>query len=307
MSFLQALDTAIAMTLIYFLLSLVVTALTEVIATHILRLRSRTLYNWVVGVVRNPDTAAAFYNHPLIRTLEEVSGNTLNPIRKPSYIPNRTFAIAVLDFLEIRSGTLAQAQTALEAMPQNDNRYELARTVLPVLDGAVNDITKSQEALAAWFDSSMDRVSGWYKRRIAWTTFLLSLLVTVLANASTLELIHNFWNDQDLRNALVSQATKLVEAEEATYCTLTEQEPPQTNCIDLTAEIEKLPLPLGWNDATWQASPQAVVVQIFGWLLTAILISFGSRFWFDALSKLVNIRLAGQKPSESETSDKKEP
>lgn len=35
MSFLQALDTAIAITLIYFLLSLVVTALTEVIAARV--------------------------------------------------------------------------------------------------------------------------------------------------------------------------------------------------------------------------------------------------------------------------------
>lgn len=317
MSFLQALDAAIAMTLIYFLLSLVVAALTEVIAARVLQLRSKTLYDWVVGVLHKPSAATAFYNHPLIRTLEEVSGSTLKPIRKPSYIPDRTFAIAVLDFLDVRSGTLAQAQTALKSIPKTDNRYELAQTVLPLLDGTTGNIKDSQEAIAVWFNSAMDRVSGWYKRRVAWMTFLLSLFITLLANASTIDLVQILWNDQALRQAFVEQAGRVVETgEQAARETLNEA-------------ISDLPLPLGWNVCEPQEANAACInirsdesrvtlsalgrafgreagANALGWLITAVLLSFGSRFWFDALSKLVNIRLAGQKPSESDASNKKQ-
>lgn len=36
----------------------------------------------------------------------------------------------------------------------------------------------------------------------------------------------------------------------------------------------------------WEAAPAS----IFGWLLTAIAISFGAPFWFDLLNRLMNIR-----------------
>lgn len=38
-------------------------------------------------------------------------------------------------------------------------------------------------------------------------------------------------------------------------------------------------------------------INVLGWLFTAIAVSFGAPFWFDALSKLVNMRNSGKKPS----------
>jgi hypothetical protein len=320
MSFLQALDTAIAiaMTLIYFLLSLVVAALTEGIAT-MLKLRSKTLYTWILGVVRDPKAAANFYDHPLIRTLEQVAGTQLKPIRKPSYIPSRTFAVAALDYLNVNSGTLPWARATVKAIQPRDSRYGLAQTVLPILEDATGSIKDSQIALATWFDSSMDRVSGWYKRRIIKITLPLSLLIAVLANASTVELVHLLWNDQALRQAFVTQAQIMTEDGQL-VCEFSRQE----GCISLDASINNLPLPLGWNFCNVPETEEHCIKprnansdlnqltlmgearrNLLGWLTTAVLLSFGSRFWFDALSKLVNIRLAGQKPSESDTSNKK--
>jgi hypothetical protein len=39
-------------------------------------------------------------------------------------------------------------------------------------------------------------------------------------------------------------------------------------------------------------------LKIFGWILSAILISFGTPVWFDLLNKFSNLRLAGVKPKE---------
>lgn len=263
-----------------------------------------------------------------------MSGSRRERIRKPSYIPARTFAIAVLDFLDVDSGVLPAAQANLRAIGAPDTKYELAQTVLPILDGATSNIKESQEALAAWFDSAMDRVSGWYKRRVAWITFLLSLLVTALANASTVDLVHTLWNDQALRQAFVEQAKSTVEGDQPPYCEFS-QDKGGLGCTNAVEAIERLPIPLGWDfcqasetrnenaesEACTDASNfgfgggrtlavpsdirEVATTHGFGWFLTAVLLSFGSRFWFDALSKLVNIRLAGQKPSESDASNKK--
>jgi hypothetical protein len=46
------------------------------------------------------------------------------------------------------------------------------------------------------------------------------------------------------------------------------------------------------EDTTWQS----IVVELIGWLLTGVAISFGAPFWFDLLGQLINIRSAGPKP-----------
>ncbi|MCW2525306.1 MAG: hypothetical protein JWM76_166, partial [Pseudonocardiales bacterium] len=39
-----------------------------------------------------------------------------------------------------------------------------------------------------------------------------------------------------------------------------------------------------------------VILKIVGWLVTAFAVSFGAPFWFEALSKLGNLRNTGTKP-----------
>jgi hypothetical protein len=39
---------------------------------------------------------------------------------------------------------------------------------------------------------------------------------------------------------------------------------------------------------------------VCGWLLTALAASLGAPFWFDMLSRFVNIRNAGKAPSEKD-------
>jgi len=41
--------------------------------------------------------------------------------------------------------------------------YPAASAVIPLLDAANNDLATAQKNVEAWFDATMDRVSGWYK------------------------------------------------------------------------------------------------------------------------------------------------
>lgn len=53
------------------------------------------------------------------------------------------------------------------------------------------------------------------------------------------------------------------------------------------------PLPIGWTTTT----PPFSLPQFLGWCLTALALSLGSSFWFDLLTRFINIRGAGNRPT----------
>ena len=63
-------------------------------------------------------------------------------------------------------------------------------------------------------------------------------------------------------------------------------------------QISSLNLPIGWPylDSGWPDMAGLDFVKFLGILLTALMVSLGSNFWFELLSKLINMRNAGKKP-----------
>jgi hypothetical protein len=67
--------------------------------------------------------------------------------------------------------------------------------------------------------------------------------------------------------------------------------------------LDDISLPLGWGQynveqqlTDEQKWPVPYIRRVLGWIISGLAISMGSSFWFDLLSKVVNIRNAG-KPS----------
>ena len=54
----------------------------------------------------------------------------------------------------------------------------------------------------------MDRVSGWYKRRVQLMLFLVGLFVAIVLNIDTITTATRLMNDDTLRDSLVALATK---------------------------------------------------------------------------------------------------
>jgi hypothetical protein len=63
------------------------------------------------------------------------------------------------------------------------------------------------------------------------------------------------------------------------------------------------PLPIGWNGVALTVGPTTWIERILGWLVTGLAVSLGAPFWFDILSKLVNIRGTGDKPAKASDTD----
>ena len=57
-----------------------------------------------------------------------------------------------------------------------------------MIDAAGNDVDKLKKSLEDWFNSAMDRVSGWYKRWSQVVILFLGLGITVALNADSIAL-----------------------------------------------------------------------------------------------------------------------
>jgi hypothetical protein len=201
---------------------------------------------------------------------------------------------------------------------------EIQQALLALLDDAEGDIKKFRTNIEGWYDTAMDRVSGWYKRRVQIIILILGLGVAVGVNADTSYIARRLSNDPALRNTLVSAAEQSAkqgigvsagegagqkEVNQSTDVSdaTKQMELAQKGFQDNLAEIKKLGLPIGWNvDGNdehlnwpglrlWQSKViGAWILQIrfhwLGWLMTAFAISLGAPFWFDMLNKFVVVR-----------------
>lgn len=318
----QILDVAIGMVFIFLMLSLVVTAFNELMAAWLKR-RSKTLWRGVVRLLGDEGFARTVYGHPLISSLSQSSSG------KPSYIPSRTFALAVLDGLtdpgKAPPANADEVRVALSKLPEA--QQGLTTTLSVLLHDSKGDMEEFKKTLGQWFDNSMLRVSGWYKRQTQWILLAIAAGVTIWTNADAIALTNALWRDPAVRQALVAQAQQYVDQQrrgtEGPVTSRPSEGPPKppaeapAEAPEFEAagakfdqamnDIHGLAIPLGWGDPT-KADDKREPVPSFaqlgdtiathglGWLLTALAITMGAPFWFDMLNKVISIRSSGKAP-----------
>ena len=81
------------------------------------------------------------------------------------------------------------------------------------IDQAQATIDETMLAIGAWFDTTMDRVTGWYVRRTKWMLFLLGFLMAGVVNFDVIGYGDQLLNDEGLRKRIATQAEAAVIAE----------------------------------------------------------------------------------------------
>jgi hypothetical protein len=159
--------------------------------------------------------------------------------------------------------------------------------------------------LAEWYDDTMDRLSGSYKRRVQRFLFVYALLLTLVLNLDAIALTNALWQNRSLRTAAIQAASSspapAIAVDTAPAGT---QEEAAKRAVDAVRDAAALRLPLGWSGVGADRSdprripgdPGGWALKIAGWLLTALALSLGAPFWFDLLGRLVNMRSSGPKP-----------
>ncbi len=280
------LDVALGLALVYFLLSLLASTIQEAIAAA-LGWRAKFLERWLCTVLHDPDkeadvkkTVGAFLASPLI---------TIAPGKRgPSYIASDVFSAAALTAggLEKLPETLDEAIAALPS-PQ------LQRVARALCADGVTDVAQLRARLERWYDNSMERVSGWYKRRVQIVLAVIGLGLAILVNADTTRIAHAFWSDKTVRAAVVAKAGQVAQGGSGAAGL--------SGVANQVKQIKTLQLPLGWS--LKKGDPRDIphgaggwVGKIVGLLLTALALTLGAPFWFDLLSKVARIRFSGAPP-----------
>ena len=294
------LEIFIGLAFVYLLLAVICSAVSEWIA-RIFAMRSKNLEAGIRNLLEDPKLVEELYQHPLVKSFYRQGWFDRMWNRKggPSYIPSRAFALTLLDIAapadaKDRPKDFEAVRHAVAKGKLLSN--ETKRALLALIDEAAGDLKKARENIENWFDDTMNRVSGWYKRKTQLIVLLLALGFSVALNVDTITIVNSLSSDTTLRAAVVAAA------EETAKKSPIDSETPLTRITELRSELEHLGLPIGWRKASQKiVDPREVPTDGWGWfykilglLVTTVAVSLGAPFWFDLLNKLVNLRAAGK-------------
>lgn len=331
-------DVVIGLAVVFFLLSIVCSALVEMMAGWF-RWRAKNLTRAVSGVFQDHALLLwEFFQHPRIWTLspdpilkapEKPVPNTDPSITgrgRPSYIAAGTFTDVLIEITVGKQlpaslrGTFAGIRSALsdgqdraqeendadEKLSPDDSKEMLLKEVLrgfaaSALEAAADAapdadrlrLAAFRNSLQGWFDETMQRAGGWYKRRAQLWLLAVGLLLAAIVNIDAIAVTQGLYSNSKLRQQMDAVAERLAQ----------QQNP--TGAGDVTNRVEQARkelqaaadtgMPLGWGIAL-PNSGWLWVVKIVGFVMTGAAVSLGAPFWFDLLNNLVNLRSSGQQP-----------
>lgn len=339
----EALEVAIGLALVFFVLAAASSAVVELLASGFKKRSSdlnKALRRLVAGTADTPAAKPSrkWYGPRKKRTSEEalVAVNAIgfvndlydaSPIRplvaaakgKPSYIPAKNFAEGVVaivregmnaaatppgtDYQVRLEANYAALEQSLNALPSN-----LRRQLLNAAGAVGANVVAIQAELEDWFDSSMDRASGVFKRWSRLVVVVFAAVIVVLFNVDSTKIAVELWEAQESRASVVAAAEAIVANEAAKGTPLTAQK--------AVERVGNLPVPIGWDPFCEERNPDDCTFgdtasgfwrelkgnwnsHVLGWIITILMVSLGAPFWYDALSKLVSIRGAGAKPGKA--------
>lgn len=155
--------------------------------------------------------ASKVINHPLYRRKAEHS----ILFRKPAYLNAETFS-------DILTDLFTRGQSGANSTPVflNDIRDfvntelkdnpDLRRIINIYLEQANGDIQKFRLLLERWFDDTMERVTGWYKRQANKVLMLIGFTLALIFNVSTINIVARLSVDKAAREAMVQNASQYV-------------------------------------------------------------------------------------------------
>ncbi len=351
-----ALDVVIGLVFIYLLYSLLASILQELLATQ-LAFRSKMLVKAIVRMLedakpetgnpltdrlkgywmlftrssplRNQPFSKVFFEHPLMKYMGEDRFYS-----KPSYLSAGNFSRILVDLLQ---GSAAADSTSLS------HTLKEGRVIIPnasespvqipgdtvfflqtLLSEAKGNPEKFRQLVEQWYNDTMERVTGWYRRYTRFILFLIGLGIAVAFNVDSIRMAENLSRDPALREQMVQAANTYLEKNRQLTPALQEME--KMNDTGKMYQQQKA----AWETAHLQTDtllrasrklmetdlknaqslmgfgydchhpallhvffflyPDVSFTGFIGWLLTALAISLGAPFWFDLLNKLMRIR-----------------
>jgi hypothetical protein len=279
----QALEAAIGLALLFFILSSLASAVVEAVS-RVLRKRAKDLEETIGQMLSGSNSfdaaakeaLALFKGTAVYQSADIAASRGRRWFRTdvgPAYLSARSFADGVDEVLEQASGIPVAG---------------LGRRLAHLRSEGRERSLEAKAAMENWYDETMGRLSGAYKRWATAVLFLIGLVIAVAGNVSAPHAAQTLWQQPAVREAALSAA---------------EQAAAKSSSPDVVAanvqtvqDLAGLGMPVGWQHGADWGSLAWTSSHLAGWLVTALLLMLGAPFWFDALSRLVSLRATGAKP-----------
>lgn len=277
------LDIFIGLVLIYFLYSLLASIIAEIISSW-LGMRARILRQGIENILNDKSTndfnfsnwlkdifmvedrnfiftqAGKFYQEPTIKYLAKPGENSIFSIRnkKPSYISSENFVITLLNMLSNKGRGISEWDKIKFAIETNANHFEPeTHKMLADMVKRSNDTFKDfVSVLQHHYEDTMDRIIGWYKRKIGQILFWLGLFLCITFNVDSIQIVKELENNEEKRMKMVALAEKVISDEPGINSRRTKED--NENDLKYKLEAERLVrnsvlqanhiVGLGWSD-----------------------------------------------------------
>jgi len=111
------------------------------------------------------------------------------------------------------SNPLDDLRTGIQSLPLPFKEVRDALTAL--VDAAGNDAAKARQNIEDWYNATMDRVSGWYKRRAQVFILIIGFVAAVALNVDSITILKALSTDKALRDSVAAAAETYAKANAA--------------------------------------------------------------------------------------------
>ena len=276
------------------------------------------VYRFFMPMNKNEKLVKRFYDQPSIKYLGEDKA-----FSKPGYLQPHNFSNTIVQMLrgnEYDGSTNNEAafiKNALDNNSLNINRETLSHLKNLFAD-ARQDVYVFRMRLEQWFEETMERANGWYKRQTQIILILIGFFIAWQFNVDSIAISKILLKDKKVREQMVQLAISKQESYEKMQTSLNDT----TRRSDSSFIQNKQPVDSAYNVLKEDAANTQNILGLrddnnpyqkrrslkwFGWLITALAISMGAPFWFDMLNRVVKLRSTGTRPATGQSSSSSMP
>lgn len=288
MSFSQALEVAIGLIFVYYVLGSIVSLITQWI-NEAFETRGKSLERHLKKIVGDKHVDE-FVKLPQLEASRPIRYKNLlgfltssTEPKKLEKIPASTLVDSYFDFVGLTASKefeLDELKELINAFPDSEGKQAMLKWV----GQGVTNIEELRKRTVTYFSGVMDQAASTFKSNARSFVIMLSIFLTLLLGTDSIQLAQTLWDNASLRALAVAKAEAVVQQDGAAA----EQE------IDsLINDLGELNIVnVGWfvneKPAAGESWLQFWSLKVLGLGLTMAAVSQGSSFWYDLLKKIVS-------------------
>lgn len=213
------LETIICLVLVFALLSLLVSTITEMVNNR-LNERGRQLFTGIVKMFEDgSDTnfGRELYQHPMVAAIFKT------PSRPPMYISNFMFSQALIDTIVNYGRKFVKEEDTFKLFQAGVNNMKIDSDLKLLLINMVEKslsysggypgkvLTVLDQQIQQWYKDQTDRMTGWFKDLMRRRVLIISIIVTLVLNVNSIHLFKTLYTNPTLRIGLTPIAERIAD------------------------------------------------------------------------------------------------